>query len=199
MKFAMAIIGLFACVAVGAATPSPQTRTADVTALLAGRYDNTAQVGATSPTPSADPVPRVTIDIETTAQPDFTLWRVHVQTDPDTTYEQTWAMQVRAESDASDALIPYYQFKQPAPPDARTFDAKDWLSLEACAMRGKYTRAHIAGLSEGEPCVAVSMSVGARRALLPLGIVREGDMLHVDFNFRGVRTRIDARKTANPG
>jgi hypothetical protein len=38
------------------------------------------------------------------------------------------------------------------------------------------------------------MSVGARRALLPVGFVREGDWLHVDLNLRGVRTRIDAKR-----
>ena len=50
----------------------------------------------------------------------------------------------------------------------------------------------LAAMAEGEPCVAVSMSVGARRALLPVGFAREGGWLHVDMNLRGVRTRIDA-------
>jgi hypothetical protein len=41
----------------------------------------------------------------------------------------------------------------------------------------------------------VSMSVGARRALLPVEYVREGDRLRVDLNLRGARTRIDARRS----
>jgi len=38
------------------------------------------------------------------------------------------------------------------------------------------------------------MSVGARRALLPVGIEREGEWLHLDMNLRSVRTRIDAKR-----
>jgi hypothetical protein len=103
-------------------------------------------------------------------------------------------MQTRAEYDGSGSLIPYYQLQQAQTPAAATFDPHDWLSLEACALRGQFRKNRIEGLSEGEPCVAVSMSVGARRALLPVGFAREGAWLHVDLNLRGVRTRIDAKR-----
>jgi hypothetical protein len=164
------------------ATPS------DPNALLTGKYDNAAQA-------KADPnVPHVVVTIDPTGQPGWTLWAVHVETDAATSFDQTWAMQLRKEYDGSYALIPSYQLKQDTPPAASAFDPAGWLSLEACALRGPFAKGKLEGVAEGEPCVAVSMSVGARRALLPVGYVREGDRLEVDLNLRGVRTHIDARR-----
>jgi hypothetical protein len=164
---------------------------ADMNSLLLGRFDNREQVAKAD---RAHAAPHVTVTVEPTPQKDFSLWHVHVETDPESTFDQTWAMQVRTEHDGSRALIPYYQLKQESPPSAATFDAQGWLSLEACALRGDFSKRRIEGISEGEPCVAVSMGVGARRALLPVGFVRERDTLHVDFNLRGLRTRIDAKQ-----
>lgn len=167
--------------------------TTNANALLQGRFDNRDQAGK----PSSDPehaMPHVTIAIEPTAQADWSLWHVHLETDAQSSFDQTWAMQARAEYDGSGALIPYYQLQQTQAPAAAAFDPLDWLSLEACALRGQFKKNRIEGMSEGEPCVAVSMGVGARRALLPVGIVREGEWLHVDLNLRGVRTRIDAKR-----
>ena len=168
--------------------------TASVQALLQGRYDNRDQV-AKAPTDAEHAIPHVTFVIERTPKQDFSLWHVHLETDAETSYDQTWAMQAKVEHDGSIALIPYYQFKQTSAPVANAFDPKDWLSLEACAMRGNFAKTRIEGMSEGEPCVAVSMNVGARRALMPVGVVREGEWLHVDLNLRGVRTRIDAKSS----
>jgi hypothetical protein len=175
-------------------TPNATDLTASVETLLQGRYDNREQV-AKAPTDAEHAIPHVTFVIERTPKQDFSLWHVHVATDAETSYDQTWAMQAKVEHDGSIALVPYYQFKQTSVPTASAFDPKDWLSLEACALRGKFEKAHIEGMSEGEPCVAVSMSVGARRALMPVGVVREGEWLRVDLNLRGVRTRIDAKSS----
>jgi len=166
----------------GAATP------ADPNALLVGKYDNLAQTKADAS------VPHVVVTITPTAKAGWTLWAVHVETDATTAFDQTWAMQLRKEYDGSYALIPSYQLKQDAPPPASSFDPAGWLSLEACALRGAFANGKLEGVSEGEPCVAVSMNVGARRALMPVGYVREGDRLDVDLNLRGVRTRIEARR-----
>jgi hypothetical protein len=159
----------------------------DANALLAGRFDNVAQTKADAN------VPHVVVTIDPAGK-EWTLWAVHVETDATTSYDQTWAMQLRKEYDGSYALIPYYQLKQDAPPSASSFDPAGWLSLEACALRGPAAAGRLEGVAEGEPCVAVSMSVGARRALLPVGYAREGDRLEVDLNLRGVRTHIDARR-----
>ena len=194
-KFPVALVLLW-LTSVHAAQPN--TNAADVTAsvqtLLQGRYDNRDQV-AKAPTDAEHAIPHVTFVVESTSKQDFSLWHVHLETDPETSYDQTWAMQAKVEHDGSIALIPYYQFKQASVPVASAFDPKDWLSLEACALRGNFAKTRIEGMSEGEPCVAVSMSVGARRALMPVGIVREGEWLHVDLNLRSVRTRIDAKSS----
>jgi len=158
-------------------------------ALLVGKYDNAAQ------TKSDPAVPHVVVTIRPTPKPEWTLWAVHVETDPQTSFDQTWAMELRKEYDGSYALIPSYQLKQDAPPSAGAFDGSGWLSLEACALRGSFAKSKLEGNAEGEPCVAVTMSVGARRALLPVGYAREGDRLQVDLNLRGARTQIDARRS----
>ncbi len=163
----------------------------DASKLFLGRFDNREQ--AEKSAGAAEPVPRVTVTVEATPQDDFTLWHVHLETDPQTSFDQTWAMQSRIEADGSAALIPYYQLRQEAPPAAATFDPQGWLSLEACALRGTFGATRVEAMSEGAPCVAVSMSVGARRALLPVGLRGSRELLHLDFNLRGVRTDIEAQ------
>ena len=197
MRAMRASLFLFATMLWSAATGTPPDRAAEqakAQSLLQGTFDNGAQV-AKAPAGAEQPVPRVTIKIEQTPQVDFSLWHVRVQTDAESTFEQTWAMQTRIEHDGSGALIPYYQLHQDAVPTAAAFDAQGWLSLEACALRGEFTATRLQGIAEGEPCVAVSMSVGARRALLPVGFTREGDWLHLDMNLHSVRTRIDAKRS----
>jgi hypothetical protein len=156
-------------------------------ALRQGAFDNLAQA-------RSDPaVPRVQVTIIPTSRADWSLWQVHVATDAQTSYDQTWAMLLQQESDGSASLVPYYQLRQETAPSAKDFDPSQWLSLEACAYRGSFTAAKVQGMAEGEPCVAVSMSVGARRALLPVGFTLEPDDLLLEFNFAGKRTDIDAR------
>ncbi|HEY0180065.1 MAG TPA: hypothetical protein VGC30_10595 [Dokdonella sp.] len=176
-----------------ASVSAPALSPPEAGALLQGRYDNRAQVAAAAAAaPGA--VPHVSVAIEPTAQPDWTLWRVHLEADAEHAFDQTWAMQTRTEYDGSTALIPYYPYKPAAAPSAATFDPQGWLSLEACALRGAAAPQRIQGMSEGEPCVAVTMSLGPLRALLPVGLDREGDRLQLDLNYRGARTRIDARR-----
>jgi hypothetical protein len=174
--------------------PNASAVSANVGSLLQGRFDNGQQLSK-APAGAENPIPHVVVTIEPTRQKDWSLWHVHIETDADTSFDQTWAMETRVEHDGSGALIPYYQFKQTSEPVASSFTSDGWLSLEACALRGDFTKARIEAMSEGEPCVAVSMSVGARRALLPVGFVSEGKTLHLDMNLRGIRTRIDADRS----
>ena len=69
-----------------------------------GIYDNRDQT-AKSPRDADSAIPQVTLTIEPTPQKDFALWHVHLQTDAESTYEQTWAMQSRTEYDGSTSLI----------------------------------------------------------------------------------------------
>lgn len=168
-------------------------RAADEAAVDPGRYDNRNQT-AGAPRDAGAAVPQVTLTIEPTPQKDFSLWHVRLQTDAESVYAQTWAMRTHTEHDGSRSLIPYFQFKQPATPSAADFDVHGWLSLEACALRGEFGGTRVRAMSEGEPCVAAVMNVGTRRALLPVGIERDGARLQLDFNLGGKRTRIDLRR-----
>ena len=172
----------------GATAPASSSPSTISAARLQGRYDNKSQE-STGRGPEAE-IPRVAVTIEPTPLPDFALWHVRIETDPQTSYEQTWAMQARIEHDGSGALVPYYQLHQDARPDPATFDPGNWLSLEACALRGRLGATTFEGMAEGEPCVAVSMSIGARRALLPVGVRVDGAALAIDFNLRGERTHV---------
>jgi hypothetical protein len=192
---AVTIAALFALTVANVAHAQPHDAdaiNANAATLLQGTFDNREQMK----TPNGDAtIPHVTVAIEPTSRKDFSLWHVHLETDATSAFDQTWAMQTRVEHDGSGALVPYYQLKQTTRPLAAAFKPEEWLSLEACALRGDFgTSSRLEGIAEGEPCVAVTMSVGARRALLPVGILREGDVLHIDFNLRGTRTRIDATR-----
>ncbi|HEX7914502.1 hypothetical protein [Rudaea sp.] len=182
MRFALSVL-----LAASGATAAPLL-------VEQGLYDNRDQA-AKSPRDVDSAIPQVTVTIEPTPQKDFALWQVHLQTDAESTYEQTWAMQSRTEHDGSRSLIPYFQFKQTSTPSAANFDVQGWLSLEACALRGEFGKTRSRAMSEGEPCAAAIMNVGARRALLPVGIERNGARLQLDFNLRGKRTSIDLHRS----
>ncbi|HEY2394848.1 MAG TPA: hypothetical protein VGH81_02545 [Rudaea sp.] len=196
MKSSWLIASTLLCLTMShAAQPKVDSRAvlAHAETLLRGRFDNRVQVDK-APHDGEPAIPRVAIVIEATPQKNWSLWHVHVQTDPESSFDQAWAMEARVEYDGSGSLVPYYQLHQTAEPAAAAFDPHDWLSLEACALRGAFTKARVQGISEGESCVAVSMSVGARRALLPVGFTRQGEGLHLNMNLRNVRTRIDAKR-----
>ncbi|MGH8123865.1 MAG: hypothetical protein ACREPT_13975, partial [Rudaea sp.] len=78
--------------------------------------------------------------------------------------------------------------------NAAAFDEAQWLSLEACALRGDFGKSSIAARSEGEPCAAAAIGIGGKRAFLPASIEREGDRLRVQLIFRGTPLRVDARR-----
>ncbi len=171
--------------------------TASIDALLAGRYDNAAQVARTQGTATAEnpAPPHVTVTIEPTQKADWALWRVHMDVDPETALDAVWAMKTsRRAFDQSLSLIPYTlrPSVNATTVNAATFDEAQWLSLEACALRGDFGTSHIAAHSEGEPCAVEGMGLGGKRAFLPASIERAGDWLHVQLIFRGTPLHVDA-------
>jgi hypothetical protein len=191
LAFSTVLMLFGAGAAAQAATAVPAS--ANLRNLLLGRFDNREQVAKTS-ADAAHAIPHVIVTIEATAQPDWSLWRVHLEADADNAFDQTWAMQIRTEYDGTLSLIPYYQYKPTSVPSAAAFDAQGWLSLEACSMRGDFAKARFRGISDGAPCVAASTNLGPLRTLLPVGIDRNGDDLHLDLDYRSARTRIDAKR-----
>jgi hypothetical protein len=86
----------------------PHAVLANADALLRGRFDNREQVDK-GPPGGEQAIPHVTVVIEPTPQQNWSLWRVHVQTDPESSFDQTWVMEARVEYDGSGSLVPYYQ------------------------------------------------------------------------------------------
>jgi hypothetical protein len=174
---------------------------------LTGRYDNSAQV--TAGKAMKPPPQHVTITIEATPQPDWQLWRVHMDVDPDvaqlagsdTSLDAIWAMNVsRRGAQKVLELIPYTL--KPAVDEASikasAFDQTQWLSLEACALAGDLSKPHIiAQAPADEMCVAETMGLGGKRAFLPSWIEHNGDWLRVQLVYFGKPWRVDAHRLAD--
>ena len=177
--------------------------TTSIGALLAGRYDNSAQVAQDK---AQHPPPQhVTITIEPTPQADWELWRVHMDVDPevaesagsDTSLDAVWAMNItRKPEDKSLQLIPYtLRPSVDIALSAAAFDKTQWLPLEACTLRGEFRPSRIViQVPPDEMCVAITMGLGGKRAFLPNSVEREGDWLHVQLMYFGRPWRVDARR-----
>jgi hypothetical protein len=181
-----------------------------VNALLAGHYDNSAQVARGKAT-GATPAPQhVTITIEPTQQADWELWRVHMDVDPavaqsagsETSLDAVWAMNLARETDGKSLeLIPFTlnPSVDAATVKASAFDKTQWLLLEACALHGDFAKSPlVAQVPPNEMCVAETMGLGGKRAFLPTWIKREGDELQVQLIYFGKPWRVEARRLEIP-
>jgi hypothetical protein len=181
-----------------------------VNALLAGHYDNSAQVAQGKATASSPTPQHVTITIEPTQQADWELWRVHMDVDAavaqsagsDTSLDAVWAMNLsRGTDDKSLELIPFTlnPSVNAATVKASAFDKAQWLLLEACALRGDFAKSPlVAQVPPNEMCVAETMGLGGKRAFLPTWIKREGDGLQVQLIYFGKPWRVEARRVDIP-
>jgi hypothetical protein len=179
---------------------------ADVGALLAGRYDNAAQLDLNKPATGDPPLQHVTVTIEPTQRAEWEIWRIHMDVDPavasaagsETSLTALWAMNiVRRAAGEPLGLIPYTL--KPSVSDssvnAAAFDQAQWLSLEACALGGDFTKSRaVAQAPTDEMCVAETMGLGGKRAFLPTWIERDGDRLGVELIYFGKPWRVDARR-----
>jgi hypothetical protein len=183
---------------------------ASVNALLAGRYDNSAQVAQGKATGSSPAPQHVTITIEPTQQADWELWHVHMDVDAavaqsagsEISLDAVWAMNLaRGTDDKSLELIPFTlnPSVDAATVKASAFDKTQWLSLEACALRGNFAKSPlVAQVPPNEMCVAETMGLGGKRAFLPTWIKRDGDGLQVQLIYFGKPWRVEARRLSTP-
>ena len=174
--------------------PAPSSAPAAPSAQL-GAFDNHAQVWQARETaPGAVPPPHVSIVIEATDQADWTIWQVRLDANP--ALEAQWAMHAVTQSDGTQALVPHRALVA-TPLAAPKFDAQEWAALEACTLRAAVRSQGSAPLSaDMAVCAAIAPGVGAQAALLPLGIEREGEWLHVRLyadQARGADAREDLR------
>ena len=77
----------------------------------------------------------------------------------------------------------------------KAFDQSQWVSIEACALDfDAHGSSSVARVPADAMCVAVSVSLGGKRAFLPSRIERERDWLHVDLIYFGKPWRVHARR-----
>ena len=179
-----------------------------ISASLVGRYDNSAQVALGKTSGQKPPPQHVTITIESTPQEDWQIWRVHMDVDPevaqlagsDTSLDAVWAMNLsRSAPHKMLQLIPYTLTPSVdlASVKAAEFDQKQWLSLDACALGGRFAASRIVAQAPAdEMCVAETMGLGGKRAFLPTAVEREGNRLHVQLIYFGKPWRVDAQRAS---
>jgi len=187
----------------------PPASVAEVGRLLVGRYDNSAQV-AQGKKAGETPAPQhVTITVEPTQQPDWELWRIHMDVDPavaqsagsDTSLDAVWAMNfARVANDNALQLIPYSlnPSVDAATVHGSTFDKAQWFSLEACALHGHFGASRVvAQAPTDEMCAAETMGLGGKRAFLPTWIERDGEWLRAQLVYFGKPWRVEARRVGS--
>jgi hypothetical protein len=203
------LAGLAACPsALSKESAASDAVAAAISASLAGRYDNSAQVELGKTSGQKPPPQHVTITIESTPQENWQIWRVHMDVDPevaqeagsDTSLDAVWAMNLsRSAPHKMLQLIPYTLTPavELASVKASEFDRKQWLSLDACALGGQFAASHIvAQAPTDEMCVAETMGLGGKRAFLPTTVEREGNWLHVQLIYFGKPWRVDAQRAS---
>jgi hypothetical protein len=182
--------------------------TAAISASLAGRYENSAQVERGKTSGQSPPPQHVTITIEPTPQEDWQIWRVHMDVDPEvaqlagseTSLDAVWAMNLsRGAPHKMLQLTPYTLAPSVdlASVKASEFDRKQWLSLDACALGGHFAASRIVAQAPAdEMCAAATMGLGGKRAFLPTSVEREGNWLHVQLIYFGKPWRVDAQRAS---
>ena len=182
----------------------------DIGALLAGRYDNSAQLAQGKAAADDHPPQHVVITIEPTPQADWEIWRVHMDVDSaaakdagsDESLDAVWALNISRPAPGKPLqLIPYTlrPSLDEASVKASAFDQGQWLPLEACALNGDLGASRITAQAPAdEMCVAETMGLGGKRAFLPSRIERQGDSLSIQLIYFGKPWLVDARRIKIP-
>jgi hypothetical protein len=215
--FAVGCMLLLASLAAYPSAPSGEPGSSDATAAataaaasaaLAGRYENSAQVERGKTSGQQPPPQHVTITIESTPQPNWQIWRVHMDVDPevaqlagsDTSLDAVWAMNLSRSAPHKMLQLTPYTLAPAVDLEsvkASEFDQKQWLSLDACALGGQFAAARIVAQAPAdEMCAAATMGLGGKRAFLPTTVEREGNWLHVQLVYFGKPWRVDAQRTS---
>jgi hypothetical protein len=172
---------------------APRAASPQANPVLTGEYDNHEQVwsGRENATPVV--APHVVVSIQETPSGDWSTW--HVRLDAATPLEATWAMHRSAAADGSIVMLPH-RATVAAPAQGRNFDAKEWVPLDACALRGDADAGGLHLSANGDACAVLAPGIGAQAALLPLAIERSGEWLRLRLyvdQARGADVREDLR------
>lgn len=189
IALALFALSLAACHDVRRAPGYPTTASATPPAAE-GVYDNHAQVWqAHESAPGAVQPPHVVVTIDATSQPDWALWRIHLDATPPV--DAVWAIRSMTQSDGALALVPHRPLVATPSP---TFDAQQWAALDACTLRTPARAA--AATADIAACAAIVPGIGTEAALLPLAIERDGEWLRLRLyadQARGTDAREDLR------
>ena len=175
--------------------------------ILAGvELAHAAQVARSKKAGEKPAAQRVTITIEPTQLEAWEIWRIHMDVEPavasaagsETSLTAVWAMNIlRRKPGQPFELIPYTlkPSVNDASVNAAAFDQAQWLSLEACALGGNFSKSRaLLQIPADEMCAAASMGLGGKRAFLPNWVERDGDRLGVGIVYFGKPWRVDARR-----
>ena len=157
---------------------------------LAGEFDNHEQVFQAQP---AKP-PHVSFVVSALGEAGWHAWRTRLR--GERVLEATWVLHAEAASDGRIVLTPYRPLVANAAID-RTFEASQWVALDACALRGGIDSGALLVQADPASCATLAPGIGIEAALLPLSIEQRGDMLHVRLyadQARGVDARAEARR-----
>jgi len=163
-------------------------------ALFEGVFDNHEQVWQTRAAAGNAAPPHVVVTIEPTGQADWSIWRIHL--DAAVPLDAVWAMQRIGTGDAA-SLVPHRALDASIAANAATFDVRQWVPLDACALHGTSTPtgAHVA--ADAAACTTLAPGLGAQTALLPIALEREGEWLRVRLyadQARGADARVELRQ-----
>jgi len=118
----------------------------------------------------------------------------------DTSLDAVWAMNlIRHDPHNTLQLIPYTLLPSVHMESVKAsdFDEKQWLSLDACVLAGRFAPSRIVAEAPTDAtCVAATMGLGGKRALLPTSVEREGNRLRVQLIYFGKPWRVDARRAS---
>jgi hypothetical protein len=186
------VLALAACQTIGRLAPRAASSPANP--VFTGEYDNHEQVwsGRESATPVV--APHVVVSIEEMPSGEWSTW--HVRLDATTPLEATWALRRSVAADGSVVMLPH-RASVAAPALGKAFDAKEWVPLDACTLRGGADASGLHLSANGDACAVLAPGIGAQAALLPLAIERTGEWLRLRLyvdQARGADAREDLRR-----
>jgi len=164
-------------------------------ALLEGVFDNHEQVWSAREKTGAIVPPHVVVTIEATAQPEWSIWHIHLDATPP--LDATWAMHRSSAAGATASLVPHRAIDAAISLSGAPFDPKQWIALDACALQGPIALDGFNVAADVAACTSVIPGLGPQAALLPLAVEREGEWLHTRLfadQARGGDARVDLRK-----
>ena len=162
----------------------------DWRSALVGEFDNHEQVERAKPTTT----PAVRFTGSVMAQEEWIAWRTRLR--GTSVLEATWLLRIGTQADGVVVLTPHRPLVANAATDG-TFDAAQWVALDACALRGPASAGALSVRSDAAACATVAPGIGIEAALLPLTIEQQGEVVHVRLyadQARGAEARAEARR-----